>query len=171
MEQLLGIAQQFMSAQSHDQEETVSKAAQAGNPDDEHLYRQASEHVASHTEQHRPPSDEEAQAAKDAHAQIYKQGNNDNDSLQSMGADAVGGAVATQAIQAFLGSGGGNTNDLMAFAMKEASSLLGGNADPGFKGMVMQKAAMMVFKSQLSGGGGGGAMSMVSAHTCLRDRG
>ncbi|KAJ7225321.1 hypothetical protein GGX14DRAFT_556124 [Mycena pura] len=140
-----------------DPEAAVSKAAQE-NPEDEEYYRNASQHVANHPEQHRPPTDDEAEDAKAAHHQIYKKGNTD---LESMGADAVGGAIATQAIQKFLGSGGGDTNDLLAFAMKEGTQLLGGNADPGFKGVVMQKAAMMVFKSQLSGGGGGGAMSLL----------
>lgn len=155
MEQIIAIAQQFMG---HDQEAAVSKAAQE-NPEDEKYYRDASRHVANHPEQHHPPTDDEAEAAKAAHHQIYKKHNTTD--LQSMGADAVGGAIATQAIQSFLGSGGGNTNDLLAFAMKEGTQLLGGNADPDFKGVVMQKAAMMVFKSQLSGGGGGGAMSLL----------
>ncbi|KAJ6604846.1 hypothetical protein DFH09DRAFT_1123935 [Mycena vulgaris] len=150
MEGLLNIAQQFMG--SHDHEHTVNKATQE-NPDDAEYYQQASQHVANHTDQHRPPSDDEAEEAKQAHHKIYKKGETDN--MESMGADAVGGAAATEAIQKFLSGGGGDQKDLVAFAMTEASKLLGGNADPGFKGMVMQKAAMMAFKSQLGGGGGG----------------
>ncbi|KAJ6504429.1 hypothetical protein DFH09DRAFT_1201643 [Mycena vulgaris] len=137
MEGLLNIAQQFMD----DHEHTVNKATQE-NPDDAEYYQQASQH-----DQHRPPSDDEAEEAKQAHHKIYKKGETDN--MESMGADAVGGAAATEAIQKFLSGGGGDQKDLVAFAMTEASKLLGGNADPGFKGMVMQKAAMMAFKSQL----------------------
>ncbi|KAF7307079.1 hypothetical protein MIND_00501200 [Mycena indigotica] len=164
MEQLLGLAQQFIGSQSHDHDEAVRKAA-AENPDDEELYQQASKHVAKRTEEHRPPSDEEAEAAKAAHHKIYKQGDKSKSTLESMGSDAVGGAIATQAIQMFLSSGGkGGSDDLIAFAMKEASQLLGGDTDSGFKGAAMQKAAMMVFKSQLSGGGsgGGGAASLLA---------
>ncbi|KAJ7110027.1 hypothetical protein C8R44DRAFT_801220 [Mycena epipterygia] len=156
MEGLLNIAQQFM-APPHDHEHTVNKASEE-NPEDSQYYEEASKHVANHTDQHRPPSDEETEQAKQAHHQIYREGNKDN--LESMGADAVGGAVATEAIQKFLSGGGGDSKDLVAFAMTQASALLGGDAQPGFKAMVMKKAAMMAFKSQL-GGGGGGMMGML----------
>jgi len=82
--------------------------------------------------------------------------------LESHGADAVGGAVVTQVMQKVMAGGGSlDINTLMPLVMSEASNLLGGNANPGFKGEVMQKVAMMAFKSQLSGGGGGGMMSIL----------
>ncbi|KAJ7103340.1 hypothetical protein B0H15DRAFT_207327 [Mycena belliarum] len=142
-----------MASHADNHEHTVRKAAQE-NPDDAEYYENASKHVANHTNEHKPPSDDEVEEAKQAHHKIYRQGKQDD--LESMGADAVGGAVATEAIQKFLGGGGGGSNDLVAFAMTQASQLLGGNADPGFKGQVMQKVAMMAFKSQLGGSGGGG---------------
>ncbi|KAJ7446466.1 hypothetical protein B0H11DRAFT_380401 [Mycena galericulata] len=151
MESLLDIAQQFMG--SH--QDAAAKASQQ-NPDDAQLYQQASQHIANHPEQHQAPTDEEAQAAKDAHHEIYHKGNTSN--MESMGSDAVGGAVATQAIQAFMNSG--QSGDVMQMVMTEASSLLGGSSNSDFKSQVMQKAAMMVFKSQM-GGGGGGMMSML----------
>ncbi|KAJ7161393.1 hypothetical protein C8R43DRAFT_992718 [Mycena crocata] len=157
MENMLNLAQQFMG--SHEHEAVVKKAAQE-NPDDEEYYKQASEHVKSNTSQHNPPSDEEAEEAKAAHHKIYRQ--QQTSDMESMGSDAVGGAVATEAIQKFLQSGGSDPKDLIAFAMTEASKLMGGNADPGFKGAVMQKAAMMAFKSQLGGSGGGGGGGMMT---------
>ncbi|KAJ7492439.1 hypothetical protein FB451DRAFT_1502811 [Mycena latifolia] len=155
---LLNVAQQFMGAQTHDHEQTVRKASQE-NPEDAEYYQQASQHVAEHTEHHRPLSDEEAENAKDAHDKIYKQGQTDD--MQSMGADAVGGAVVTQVLKQFASGGGGNPQDLVAMAMTEASKLLGGGADSGFKGQVMQKVAIMAFKSQLSGGSSGGMMTLL----------
>ncbi|KAJ7170065.1 hypothetical protein C8R46DRAFT_1091021 [Mycena filopes] len=148
MEGLLGLAQQFMA--SH--EETVSKAS-AQNPEDEEYYKEASRHAHDNKEEHRPVSDDEVEEGKQAHAQIYQQGNKDN--LESMGSSAVGGAVITQVMKQFSGGGGGKQEDFMAIAMTEASSLLGGGADAGFKGEVMKKVAMMALKSQMSGGGGG----------------
>ncbi|KAJ7040423.1 hypothetical protein C8F04DRAFT_1312907 [Mycena alexandri] len=142
----------------HYHDETVSHAA-AQHPDDEEYYKQASHHAQQNTEDHRPVSDDEIEEGKQAHAQIYQQGNKDN--LQEMGSSAVGGAVITQVMKQFSGGGGGNPQDFMAIAMTEASSLLGGGADPGFKGEVMKKVAMMALKSQMGGGGGGGGMMTI----------
>ncbi|KAJ6621170.1 hypothetical protein B0H10DRAFT_1945544 [Mycena sp. CBHHK59/15] len=152
---IVNIAQQFAG---HDHQHTVAKASQE-NPDDAEYYEQASKHVATHTDQHRPPSDDEREQVQQAHSRIYGQGESN---VKAMGVDAVGGAAAAEAIQKFLSGGGGDQKDLIAFAMTEASKLMGGETDSGFKGQVIQKAAMMALKSQLSGGSGGGAMSLLS---------
>ncbi|KAJ6575306.1 hypothetical protein B0H19DRAFT_1344221 [Mycena capillaripes] len=163
IDQLLGLAQTFMENQH-----AVSHAAQE-NPEDEEHYRRAAQHAANNTvrlpsdpiaysEEHRPLSDEEADRAKDAHQKIY----HEKADVESMGSDAVGGAVITQVMKTMSSSGGGGgTDQLMSMAFTEASKLLGGGADPGFKGEVMQKVAMMALKSQLSGGGGGGGMMTI----------
>jgi len=154
MDQLLGLAQTFMASQN---QHAVSHAAQE-NPEDEEHYRRAAQHAANNTEEHRPLSDEEADRAKDAHQKIY----HEKADVESMGSDAVGGAVITQVMKTMSsGGGGGGTDQLMSMAFTEASKLLGGGADPGFKGEVMQKVAMMALKSQLSGGGGGGGMMTI----------
>ncbi|KAJ7293146.1 hypothetical protein C8J57DRAFT_1210783 [Mycena rebaudengoi] len=151
----------FTELDLDDHKHTVSKATQE-NPEDKEYFEQASKHVEANTSEHRPPSDDEREAAAHAHKKLYKEGAD----ATSMDADAVGGAAAAEAIQKFLSGGGGDTKDLVAFAMTEASKLLSGSgagADAGFKGQVMQKAAMMAFKSQLGGDkGGGGAMSLLS---------
>ncbi|KAJ7786510.1 hypothetical protein B0H16DRAFT_1446228 [Mycena metata] len=142
------------------EQQTVSHAA-SQHPDDEEVYQQAAQHAHQNTQDHRPVSDDEIEEGKQAHAQIYQQGNKDTSSLQDMGSSAVGGAVITQVMKQFSGGGGGSPQDFMGIAMSEASSLLGGGADPGFKGEVMKKVAMMALKSQMGGGGGGGGMMTI----------
>ncbi|KAJ7893543.1 hypothetical protein B0H13DRAFT_2037402 [Mycena leptocephala] len=160
MEGLLGLAQQFMDNDRH----AVRQAAEE-NPEDEEHYQRATQHITNHPEQHQPLSNDEAEAAKEAHQKIYKQNNKED--LESHGADAVGGAVVAEVMQKVMASGGNiDINTLLPLVMKEASGLLnssggGGGVSSGFKGEVMQKVAMTAFKSQLSGGGGGGMMTLL----------
>ncbi|KAF7347674.1 hypothetical protein MVEN_01524500 [Mycena venus] len=143
----------------------AARQAAEENPEDEEHYQRATQHVANHPEEHRPLSDDEAEDAKRAHQKIYQQNNKED--LESHGADAVGGAVVTEVMQKVMASGGNlDMNTLLPLVMKEASGLLnssggGGGVSSGFKGEVMQKVAMMAFKSQLSGGSGGGMMTIL----------
>ncbi|KAK7064074.1 hypothetical protein R3P38DRAFT_3165082 [Favolaschia claudopus] len=137
-----------------DNDDAPRQAAQE-HPEDEEHYKRAARHAAENTDDHRPVSDEEVSNAKEAHQKIYKDNNKDN--LERHGSDAVGGAVVTEVMQKVMASGGDiDIKSLMPLVMSEASKLLGGNADPGFKGEVMQKVTMLALKSQLSSGGGGG---------------
>jgi hypothetical protein len=66
-------------------------------------------------EQHQPLSNDEAEAAKEAHQKIYKQNNKED--LESHGADAVGGAVVAEV----------GPSSLISLALSQARRTMGLN--------------------------------------------